>query len=380
VRVLVFPRSPNPYQDDLYGAMRSSAPLTTWYVGALTPSQTVNLALLPLEILAWRALGARVLHLHWVYPFAPVWARSRRSRRVMRAWFGVVLFAAAATGVRIIWTAHNLVPHEPVFDDDEAARRALVRRCHAVIAHSDAVADEVRSWGARDVTVIPAGLDAPSTTPDRATASVRLGLDPNRFRVLHFGIVREYKGIDTLLAAVASWPPSIAAEVDVVIVGACPDEGLRATLTASTAAIGRPERVHLRFDHVTDEVLDAHLAAADVVAFPFRAVTSSSSVGRALAAGVPVVLPALATLADVPEAAAVRYDPADPVVGLAGAIARLAVAERRRLDAMAGAARRTAAERTWPQAAERTWRVLERVAGGEPVPEPARPVGSGVLR
>jgi glycosyltransferase involved in cell wall biosynthesis len=372
MNVLVFPRSPNPYQDELYGSMQATAPLAVRYLGELTPSQTVNVLLLPLEIAFARARGARVLHLHWVYPFGLVWARPRWARRLLRMWFGAFLLAATACGIRVVWTAHNLVPHELVFDDDIAARRMLIRRCHTVIAHSDAVAAEVRRLGARDVVVIPPGLDAPTTSIDRTTACADMGLDPDRYRVLHFGVIRDYKGVDTLLAtasALATDPR--CASVDLLVVGACPDPVLRRRLTAMAAAVVQRGRVHVRFEHVADAELDGYLAASDVAAFPFRDVTSSSSVGRALAAGVPVIVPALATLADVPEPAALRYDPADPVAGLAEAIGCAAALRRERLDAMAGAARRTAADRTWPQAAASTWHVIRRLDATTTSHEPA---------
>ena len=357
MKVLVFPRSPNPYQDDLYGAMRDVAPigspLITRPLGELTPSQTLNILTLPLALAAERARGCRVLHVHWVYPFGLVWARSRWARRVMRAWFHVVLLTASALGFAIVWTAHNLVPHEPVFDDDAAARRVLVRRSHTVIAHSAAVAEVVRGWGARRVVVIPPGLEAPTYTPDRQAACRRLGLDPARFRVLHFGVVREYKGVDTLLAAAGLEPLASATDIELVVVGACPDPALGARLAALAAEVGD---TRVRFEHVAADVLDAYLAASDVAVFPFRAITSSSSVGRALGAGVPVVVPDLANLAEVPAGACVRYDPDGGPAALAGAIAHLAGPGRDELRTMAQVAQRVASAWTWPDAAARTWR------------------------
>ena len=69
MRVLVLPRDPNPYQRLLYSEMQRLGVQVT-YIGELTPSRTLNLLLLPLEVGARRIAGARLIHLHWVFAFA----------------------------------------------------------------------------------------------------------------------------------------------------------------------------------------------------------------------------------------------------------------------------------------------------------------------
>ena len=49
MRILVLPRDPNPYQRLLYGEMHRLGVQIT-YIGDLTPSRTLNLFLLPLEV------------------------------------------------------------------------------------------------------------------------------------------------------------------------------------------------------------------------------------------------------------------------------------------------------------------------------------------
>jgi len=69
MRLLVFPRDPNPYQTLLYTEMQRLGVRVT-YIGELIPSNTLSLLLLPLEVAARRIAGARVVHLHWVFAFA----------------------------------------------------------------------------------------------------------------------------------------------------------------------------------------------------------------------------------------------------------------------------------------------------------------------
>ncbi len=64
MKVMVLPREdPNPYQDLLYGEMRRRGARIA-YLGQLTPSQSLNLLLLPLETAVRRLGGTRVVADH----------------------------------------------------------------------------------------------------------------------------------------------------------------------------------------------------------------------------------------------------------------------------------------------------------------------------
>ena len=361
VRVLVFPRSPNPYQHELYTAMAASDRIVVRYVEGPTRSQTLNLLILPVLLVVGRARGFRILHIHWVYSFGLAWASGRRARRVVERWYRLTLAVASAVGLKVVWTAHNILPHEPVFVDDVAARRELVGRCDAVIAHDESAASIVRAWGARRVSVVPGGVSllTESEPPTRTAACVALGADPTPVRVLFFGSIRDYKGVDLLLAAMAEIDPDIA--LHLTVVGSCPDVARRAALQAAAAALPAPERVQLWLEFVPDALLAIHLAAADFAVFPFRSVTNSSSVLHALAAGLPVIVPALPALGDVPDSAAVRYDADDGRVALVGALETAASIGAGGRATMASAATEFASSRSWPNAADATWAVYDDV-------------------
>jgi glycosyltransferase involved in cell wall biosynthesis len=60
---------------------------------------------------------------------------------------------------------------------------------------------------------------------------------------------------------------------------------------------------------VPDEDLARFFQATDVAVFPFREITNSASVMLAQSFGVPVVIPNLSNLEDIPLDAAIRYTP-----------------------------------------------------------------------
>lgn len=340
LHVLAFPRDPNPYQELLHAELqRRDAGVA--YVGDETPSQSVNMLLLPAMIALGRLRGARVLHVHWVYPFGLPWTRRRPFRAVPDVLLVAALRTARACGVHVVWTLHNVVPHHPVFADDLRARRRLVEACDLVIAHSAPALDELgRRVGAtpKRSRVIALGPYA-----DRRPRLPRRGTR----RVAFFGKVEEYKGVEELLEAVSALPPDCPMQLTVA--GACTDRALRGRLERRAAMIG--PRIDLRLEWLDDDGVDALFAGIDALVLPFRDVTTTSTAAHALAHGVPVVIPDLATLGDL-RAGVIRYD--GTITGLAAMLRALSLFEPEQLDALGAAAYEAAHDRTWADVAQET--------------------------
>ncbi|HTZ30616.1 MAG TPA: glycosyltransferase [Streptosporangiaceae bacterium] len=347
MRVLALPRDPNPYQGLLYGEMRRLG-VRVSYIGERTRSRTLNLLLLPLELLAGRLRGARVVHLHWVFAFTlPGGSRFPVPRRLSYAWFRVWLRTCRMLGMRLVWTAHNVLPHQPVFSDDVSARRALVDASDLVLAHSPSALTELAVLGAvpRRSAVIEHG----PLSPVPSAGALRIpgsGDGPREF--LFFGKVEEYKGVEDLLSAFLALPGDIPARLTVA--GQCDDPRLRSRLHELARRGGG--RVALRLEHVPTAEVTPLLSAADVVVLPFRRVTTSGSALLALSHGRPLVVPDLIGLSDLPDQAALRYKGGIP--GLAETLVRLARADPGVLAAMSAAASDHQSQTTWQEIAERT--------------------------
>ncbi|MEV0235633.1 glycosyltransferase [Nonomuraea sp. NPDC050786] len=323
MKVLVFPRDSNPYQDLLYGGLRGTG-VRVRYLGELSSSHTLNLLLLPAELAVRRLAGARIVHLHWVWKFAlPGGARMRRPAQL---WFAAVLGIMRLLGLRLVWTAHNVLPHRPVFADDAAARRTLVRHCDLVIAHHSAALDRLAALGAvpSRAAVIPHGpFPAPPLPPPGRSGK------PRTF--LFFGRIEPYKGVEDLLTAFSALPRGPA--VRLVIAGSCPDTALAARLKASAAG---DDRIDLRLGRVRDEDVAGLFAEGDVVVLPFREITTSGSALLALAHGRPLIVPALPILAGLPTAAVAAYHGGVP--GLTEALRAAAGWDEATLASMSAAA------------------------------------------
>lgn len=354
MKILALPRNDtNPYQELLYQEFRRRGVEVT-YIGSATPSYTLNQLLLPIELLVGRLAGARLVHLHWVYNFAPYGgARYLLLRRVGQGWFALWLWTLRLVGLRLVWTAHNVLPQQPAFADDLHARRHLVSKCAVVIAHSRATLEELAALGMvpRSSVVIPHGPFAPAGLPGAPNAPG----DPDApRRLLFFGGIHEYKGVDDLLVAFAALPPDLNARLTVA--GQC-DEALRPTL--KELAGRSPGRVTLRLERLPDDELTRLLLEAHVAVLPFRRSTTSGSAILALCHGRPIVIPDLPGLAELPTEAAFRYD--CTVQGLTSALTEAILAEDSRLARMSAAADAYCASMSWPEIAEQTLGVMRRL-------------------
>jgi glycosyltransferase involved in cell wall biosynthesis len=359
MKVLALPRDPNPYQDLLYEEMRAVGVEVT-FIGELTPSRTLSILLLPIETACQRLKGARIVHLHWVFAFSLPYAdRFPILRSVSSLLFVTWLGVCRALGIRIVWTAHNVLPHERVFVDDVKSRRRLVAFADLVIVHSSFVLSELASLGAvphRSATIRhgPFRTSVPSSQPVKS----REGGPAREF--LFFGRVQEYKGVEDLMKAFATLPEEFAAHLTVA--GKCNDARLLERLL-SLSSLCRSS-VTMRLEFLTDEDLADLIRAADVVVLPFREVTTSGSAILALSWAKPLIVPDLPAFADLPSEAVVRYS--GQTTGLPQALAELARAEESELLAMSQAAYAGSRTVTWRHIAIETRAEMAALVGAPP--------------
>ena len=360
IRVLVLPQDTSPYLRLLYEELERQG-VSARYLGHATRSRLLSLVLLPAELLVRRVQGYRLLHVHWVFRFTVRGSeRLPVLRLAMQVWFAVFLLTARVSGVHVVWTAHNVLPHSRVFWDERRARRALVRASDLVIAHDAATLDELAALGAppRASVVIPHG---PFTAllPDhtRPPASAGAGSSGTTREFVFFGNVAAYKGVEDLLVAFSQLPPDVPATL--LVAGACRDTVLARRLRQLAAD---EDRVRLRLDRVPDEQVAALLSGAHVLVLPYRAVTTSGAALLGLAAGLPLVAPSMPGLDGLPDAAVHRYD--GTVEGLRDAITAMACLPAARLTAMSDAAHAAAGDPSWEPVALATVRAYRSVLDG----------------
>jgi glycosyltransferase involved in cell wall biosynthesis len=264
----------------------------------------------------------------------------------------------------LVFTAHDLLPREPR-RGQLAAQRRLLGRADAVVVHSQYGRDQLVGGlgldGAR-VHVIHHGAFTHAVSAPRAALPPELsaggppelsaGGSDGRPVVLFAGLLRPYKGLDTLLAAWAGVP---GAELWIA--------GRPMMDLAPLRALGG-EGVRWVPRFVSDGELAALLQRADVVVLPYartQRFDQSGVLATALAFGKAVVVSDIGGFSEIAAAGAARLvAPGDPEA-LGEALSELVAdpAERRRLGAAALAAAR--GPYSWDAAARATLALYERI-------------------
>jgi glycosyltransferase involved in cell wall biosynthesis len=165
--------------------------------------------------------------------------------------------------------------------------------------------------------------------------------------VLMFGLLRPYKGLDTLLEA---WRGIRDAELWVV-------GSPRMDVSALRAAA--PPSVRFLSDFIEDEAVPAYFRRADLVVLPYRAIDQSGVVFAAMALGRPMLLSAIGGFREIAEAGGAELVPPGDAPALRRGIEML-LADPARLEALGAASARLArTEYAWSGIARRTLQVYE---------------------
>jgi glycosyltransferase involved in cell wall biosynthesis len=189
---------------------------------------------------------------------------------------------------------HNVLPHERR-PGDIPLIRTLLSAADLALVHSAAQAAQARALAPRTpiaVAPMPPHLPAVPRQDHRPERAVVPPPGPPQCRLLFFGIVRPYKGLDVLLQALAQVPAHVTLTVAGEFWGGTDDT------EKLIAGLGLSGRVTLRPGYVPASDIPALFAAADALVLPYREATASQNALLAFAHGVPVITTTAGTLAD----------------------------------------------------------------------------------
>jgi glycosyltransferase involved in cell wall biosynthesis len=207
-----------------------------------------------------------------------------------------------ARSSHIVYTVHDVLP--PDRHDNAALIAGYGRLYHLVdhlIVHTDYQQEQmVERFGvSRDkVSVVQMGpFFHRLQLPPRAEAAHRLGLDPSRPLLLHFGHMRPYKGTEGLIEAAALLRRQYP-DLQLLLVGKATAE--RAQILRDCIHVHNLEaHVHCRFDYLPTSELAFYFAAADAIILPYLYIDQSGVLLSALGLGIPVVASAVGGMAEI---------------------------------------------------------------------------------
>ncbi len=333
--VAFLPVYQNPYQHLLAAALRAHG------------VEVESLEAFPsLQWLVRQRRRVRILHLHWL------------SGLYMQRWltpFRVLAFLlkiglAQKLGYKLVWTAHNVLPHKLPFPPlHRFIRRFVMRRADAVIAHCHYAREELlrKFPRAKPIFVIPHGNydGVHPLTITRQQARHALGIAPGQFVYLLIGNISSYKGLDQFWQAFQQ----VGGPEDIALIAGRNRDPRRVAQLIQASRVDARLKVFPGF--IAEQEMQHYLLAADVAVFAFEAILTSGTVILSLTHSLPVIAPALGCLPELitPEAG-ILYDPADPA-GLPEALRQI---KTRETIQMGRAARQIAAALAWDPIAAQT--------------------------
>lgn len=276
-----------------------------------------------------------------------------------------------ALGKRIVYTAHDVLPHEASILP-RAHCLWIYQQADALIVHGDQLKRlllETFPIPEHKVHVIAHGnynfvADTPGSWT-RESARRALGLAPTDRVVLFFGLIREYKGLDVLIDAcrqIESRGLPDGQRVRLLIAGRSfgnywEEAGIDAQLQA--AGLTATTSLHLR--HIPMLEVARFFLAADVVALPYRRGSQSGVLQLANSFAKPAVATRVGSLSEGAASDVTLFVEPNDSTQLAGALFEL-LADVQKADAL-GTRARAYAERElgWSGIAQQTQAVYASV-------------------
>lgn len=253
------------------------------------PSETPLRATAPnywldsLNPLNWLATLRRIRHAQvdaivlqwWTTFFAPLWITLGILNR---------LFLRRP----LVYICHNVLPHEPHVWDRWVAKATLRWGARFIVQSADEAQRLRTLLGEVEIAVIPHPVYdfLAAASMSKSEARRQLGLPDDAPVMLFFGIVREYKGLDTLLHAL----PQVLANVSdarLLIAGEFWES--KSTYTALIDQLGIGDAITIDDRYIPNEEVGAYFIAADLLVAPYRRVTDSGALQMAHGFGLPVV-------------------------------------------------------------------------------------------
>jgi len=252
--------------------------------------------------------------------------RTRPDLVIMRYWLP---FLAPALGfiarlvrsnrhTKIITIFDNVVPHEKRFGD-RMLTRFFVKSINGALVMTKAVENDLRQFSAVMPCVIsPHPLfDNYSVPVSRAEAIVRLKLCPADRFILFFGFIREYKGLDLLLRAMAEQCVRDLG-VKLIVAGEFYESEKPYFDLIHQLEVG--DRITFHSHFISDDEVKYYFSAASLVVQPYRSATQSGVTQVAYHFNKPMIVTNVGGLAEIVPDGVCGYVVEPDPAAIAGAI------------------------------------------------------------
>jgi glycosyltransferase involved in cell wall biosynthesis len=213
--------------------------------------------------------------------------------------FGTILRRARKNGrTRVLCVVDNIIPHEHR-PGDKQFTNFFIGAVDAFVTMSKDVLKDVKTFTSKPAFFTPHPIyDSYLEAVSKADACARLKLDPAKKYILFFGFIREYKGLDWLLQAMAD-ERIVNAGIELIAAGEYYNKDVEAANNAIIAQHQLQHRVHMVTDFIPNSEVRYYFSAADLVVQPYKHATQSGITQIAFHFEKPMVVTNVGGLAEV---------------------------------------------------------------------------------
>ena len=186
---------------------------------------------------------------------------------------GTICRIAKSKNTRVISIADNVIPHEKRPGDDSLTAY-FIGSTDGFVVMSKSVETDIRQFNqTKPVTYIPHPVyDNYGEKMPRALALKYLNLSPDFHYLLFFGFIRDYKGLDLLLQAMAD-PRIKKLPLKLIIAGEY--YGNQDYYEEIIRVLEIENQLVLKTDYIPTEEVRFYFSAADLVVQPYKSATQS---------------------------------------------------------------------------------------------------------
>jgi glycosyltransferase involved in cell wall biosynthesis len=231
-----------------------------------------------------------IVHVHWPDGYID---QRNWFKAIQRAFLLILMmWIAKLKGARLVWTAHNLKPHDafhPKFSQIFLSK--FVKICNGLIFLTEEGKNSfLQHYPAQQdmpCSVIPHGhyRDSYPCAIDKDTAKKELGLITDKKILLFMGMIKPYKNCDVLIKEFSE-----AKLNDYILVIAGKPETPKYKDELELLAKDRSD-IHMRLEFIPDDQVHLYMSAADTVILPYKSILNSGALLLALSFNKPVIAP-----------------------------------------------------------------------------------------
>ena len=356
MKIIVYPQGENPYQELLYNPLRNKGHDVHYYNAKIFGKHNLPLFF---PLIVYRIKGYNIFHLHWISPFVFP-KKNRFFETIMLCYLILFIGFLKLIRYRVIWTLHNIYPHDRNYKFYLTAEKIVSNLCDAKIVHSKNTIKDMQKFGfnIRDTYTISIGnyIGVYDNNVKESIARRYFNLKKNDFVFLFFGRIEPYKGIENLLEAFKKIEKK-RKHIKLLIAGKCDDKNLIKMLDDYGNKFKENTRIDTNF--IEDDKVQYYFNSTNVVVYPFKKITTSSTVILAFSFRKPVICPEIGDLKQFPDNIGIFYNPKNKN-GLLTCMEK-AIAEKFELSKLGKRAFEYAESLDWNRIAEKTIRVYNEV-------------------